>query len=267
MAYGYSLVGTVVGVGGGASVGLVGKLAFAFAPHAAAAFVDAAGLVVVPDDLAGRPSDAAFLPAAETAISIVHDAHPRYGEAVGVFGCGIIGLLVAAALVRLGVIVTAVDLDPSRRALARSLGVRVATGPEGAPAASLDVSIECSGSPRALQAAIDATRDGGTVVVASWYGRKPVALQLGTRFHRSHMRLIASQVSTMPGGVAATWSKARRFEAAWDLIRHVRPAATLLTAAVPLARAAEAYAALDRGEALVYHLTYAPGHEGSHAKL
>ena len=47
MAYGYSLVGTVVGVGGGASVGLVGKLAFAFAPHAAAAFVDAAGLVVV----------------------------------------------------------------------------------------------------------------------------------------------------------------------------------------------------------------------------
>ena len=122
---------------------------------------------------------AAFLPAAETAVSLVHDAHPRLGETVAVFGQGVIGLLVTAALAAMGLRVHAVDLDPARRDLARRLGAAVATGPENAPRRAADVAIECSGSPKALQAAIDAAVDHGTIVIASWYGRKPVALTLG----------------------------------------------------------------------------------------
>ena len=75
MAYGYSLVGRVDGVGAGVPSKLVGSLVFAFAPHGERAFSDLGGVQPVPPGIS--PSDAAFLPAAETAISIVHDAHPR----------------------------------------------------------------------------------------------------------------------------------------------------------------------------------------------
>ena len=57
--------------------------------------------------------------------------------------------------------------------------------------------------------------------------------------------------------MAGTWTKQRRFSAAWNLLRRVRPATALSARALPLARAAEAYEALDRGEELVCMLTYA----------
>ena len=37
------------------------------------------------------PEDAVYLPAVETALSLVHDVHPRIGESVAVFGQGMIG--------------------------------------------------------------------------------------------------------------------------------------------------------------------------------
>ena len=46
--------------------------------------------------------------------------------------------------------------------------------------------------------------------------------------------VVVSQVSAVPGGIGDTWSKARRFGAAWDLIRRVRPAACLVSATLPL---------------------------------
>lgn len=38
-----------------------------------------------------EPEDAVYLPAVETALSLVHDVHPRVGEKVSVFGQGMIG--------------------------------------------------------------------------------------------------------------------------------------------------------------------------------
>ena len=35
--------------------------------------------------------DAVYLPAVETALSLVHEVHPRVGESVAVFGQGMIG--------------------------------------------------------------------------------------------------------------------------------------------------------------------------------
>jgi len=57
-----------------------------------------------------------------------------------------------------------------------------------------DTSIEVSGHPKGLQAAIDHTGYGGKVVVGSWYGNAPASLKLGMKFHRSHLTLVASQV-------------------------------------------------------------------------
>lgn len=38
-----------------------------------------------------EPEDAVYFPAVETALSLVHDVHPRVGESVAVFGQGMIG--------------------------------------------------------------------------------------------------------------------------------------------------------------------------------
>ena len=93
------------------------------------------------------------------------------------------------------------------------------------------------------------------MVVASWYS-SALTLQLGTRFHRSHITLVASQVSELPAAVSRTWTKARRFEAAWRLARELRPAAALTTLRVPLARAGEAYARLDEGKEVAAEISY-----------
>lgn len=246
MAYGYSLVGRVERVGSDVPTRLLGTLVFAFAPHAECAYTDATGLQPVPEGIA--PADAAFLPAAETAISIVHDAHPRLGERVHVFGAGVIGLLVVSCLARLGVHVVSIEPDESRRRLALQLGATESMPPTDAPRKRADVSIECSGAPAALQGAIDSTVDCGRVVVASWYGQKAVNLTLGTSFHRSHIEIVASQVSEITGPHARRWSKARRFEAAWELLRIVQPTAHLPVVRYGLAQAAEAYEMIDQGK-------------------
>ena len=54
-----------------------------------------------------------------------HSVTTRYGEEVAVFGVGVIGLLVTAALVRLGLRVTAVDPDAPRIAKLLDLVARI----------------------------------------------------------------------------------------------------------------------------------------------
>ena len=76
-------------------------------------------------------------------------------------------------------------------------------------------------------------------------GPKPAALDLGGRFHRSRIRLISSQVSTLPADAAARWDKARRRETAWEMIRRITPS-RFITHEMPVERAAEAYELLDR---------------------
>jgi hypothetical protein len=51
----------------------------------------------------------------------------------------------------------------------------------------------------------------GRVVIGSWYGEKTAQIVGGT-FHRSRVRLISSQVSTIFAQVTGCWDKSRRFE-------------------------------------------------------
>jgi len=121
----------------------------------------------------------------------------------------------------------------------------------------VDVAVEVSGSPAALQACIDAAAFAGTVVVASWYGTRDVSLGLGGRFHRRRLRVVSSQVSTIDPTLAPRWDRARRTALVSGLLKEL-PLNELITHRFPLAQAAAAYELLDGspGECLQVVLDY-----------
>lgn len=266
LAYGYSLVGVVTKCAADVpdAKDLVGKLVFTFSPHSSHVIVDRDSIKIVPDGVSAR--DAIFMPSVETALSIVHDAHVRVGEKVAIYGQGLIGLLVNAILSRthqteivqsgnLGT-VTVFDTISDRLAAASKMGAYQALLPsEAANAGPFDVSIEVSGNYRALQSAIDHTSNGGRIIIGSWYGNADIALKLGIDFHRSHKVIQTSQVSEIPAKLQTLWSKERRFELTWELVKQLRPS-RLITKEVTLDRAQEAYTLLDNGEEIAVAFSF-----------
>jgi 2-desacetyl-2-hydroxyethyl bacteriochlorophyllide A dehydrogenase len=248
LKYGYANVGHAVAVGRQVRSVREGDLVFALHPHQDEYLVAEALVRTLPDI---APEQGVFLANLDTAINVVLDAKPRLGEVVAVFGQGVVGLLVTQLLRRSGARVIAVEPSALRRSFAERCGaeatiassdgalVRALTGGRGA-----DIAIDASGSPSALQAAIDCVAPEGTVVVCSWYGDKPVPLDLGGRFHRGRVRLVSSQVGRIDPSLAPRWDRERRLELATALLGELI-LAELITHRIPFARAAEAYALLD----------------------
>jgi len=253
--YGYAAVGRVAAVGPGTADAWLGRLVFAFNPHETHFTAPLDALLPLPDDV--DPETAVFLPNMETAVSFVMDGRPVIGEQVAVVGQGVVGLLTTALLAALP-LASLVTLDgyALRREWSRRLGATAALEPAALDAArqalegprahtGADLTYELSGNPRALDTAVGLTGYNGRVVIGSWYGRKRVELDLGGDFHRAHMRLIGSQVSRLAPRWLGRWTKARRLDVAWEMLRRVRPE-RLVTHRLPLARAAEAYRLLDQ---------------------
>lgn len=100
---------------------------------------------------------------------------PLQGRDVAVLGAGAIGLLVAQVARAYGAArVDVVDPLEPRRQAAEALGLR-AKAPDGA---KYHVIFECAGNEKALEAAIQGARKGGTVVVVGVYGR-PATVSAG----------------------------------------------------------------------------------------
>ena len=264
--YGYSAVGRVVQVGSNVSTEWLDGLAFCFNPHESYFLAATNDLMPVPPDLS--PEKAALLPSMETAVNWVMDGQPGIGERVAVFGQGIVGLLTTALLARfpLSRLVT-LDCYDLRREKSLCLGAQASLDPLAQDAkdqlcaelgvAGADLTYELSGNPAALDQAIAATGFSGRVVIGSWYGQKQSALDLGGRFHRSRIRIISSQVSTIAPEWTGRWTKARRFETAWRMIQQIKPA-RLITHRISVEQAKHAYALLDEHpeQAIQVILTY-----------
>ena len=247
--YGYASVGRAVAIGAAVTRIKDGDLVFALHPHQ--------DEYVVPEELACplpsglSPEVGVFLANLDTALNVVLDAHPRLGETVAVFGQGVVGLLLTQLLHRAGARVIAVEPTPLRRAFAERCGaIAVIASGEATRVRSLtngrgaDLAIEASGSAAALQGAIDCVAVGATVVVCSWYGTKPVPLDLGGRFHRGRVQIRSSQVGDIDGALRPRWGRERRLALATDLLPELQ-LTELITHRFPFARAAEAYALLD----------------------
>jgi len=278
LAYGYACVGVIREIGTEVDQSLRGKLVFAFQPHTTHCIVPRSAVMAVPEGISAET--ACFLPNMETAVNLVQDGAPILGERALVLGQGVVGLLTASLLMEfpLEALVTA-DQYELRRKACGEIGVQESFDPElihtkdqskatnspannqshtqSAYAQNFDLTYELSGSPSALNDALMLTRFSGRIVIGSWYGEKRAEIDLGGSFHRSRIKLISSQVSSIAPELSGRWDKARRFGVAWEALKRIQPQ-KWITHRFPIEDAAKAYRLLDEHpqEAIQVLFTY-----------
>jgi 2-desacetyl-2-hydroxyethyl bacteriochlorophyllide A dehydrogenase len=251
--YGYSCVGVVEQ---SRSALAEGELVFAFQPHQDM-FIARAVDVVALGAIDAR--NATLFPLVETALQITLDAGPLLGETVVVLGLGVVGALSALMLRRAGARVVAVEPRAWRRDAMAGLGVEVVAPDSLERALSADgrspvvpMVIEASGNPDALRSAFGLLAHEGTVLVASWYGNKEVALPLGKEFHRRRLTIRSTQVSSIPAILANRWDRASRTRAVVALLTEL-PLDRLASHTFAVEDAGDAYAAIDEGSEGLMH--------------
>ena len=270
LKYGYCLVGEVIELGEEVSSTWLGKKVFAFQPHESQFVAKVDSLHVIPEGI--TPQDAVFLPNMDTAVNFIMDGSPMIGEEVVVLGQGVVGLLTTALLAKypLGHLLT-VDRYSLRCQASLDFGANVSLNPNeletyrlnrrnisGTSAqAGGDLVYELTGEPAALNQAISMCGFAGRVVVGSWYGKKRAEVDLGGWFHRSRIKLISSQVSSLNPEYSGRWDKSRRYQVAWGMIARLKPS-KLITHSISFENAEQAYRLLDHnpGESIQVVLEY-----------
>ena len=180
---GYSLAGRVVALGADVTDLAVGDLVACggsqCAFHCERVAVPRNLTVLVP---AGLTADrAAFVTLGSIALEALRRSGRVLGETIVVFGCGVLGVLITMLARAAGIYVIAVDPDPRRRDIVEASGallaadgsadlaaqVRQRTGGFGADAAVITVTTEASD---VVNAAVDVLRPGGAVVGVGQFG-------------------------------------------------------------------------------------------------
>jgi threonine dehydrogenase-like Zn-dependent dehydrogenase len=238
-AYGYACVGQVAESG---------QTVFAFHPHQDVFAARAGELIPLP---AIDPASATLFPLVETALQVTLDAGTGYREQVIVLGAGVLGLLTGLLLHRCGWRPLIAEPQAWRRALAGSLGATAAT-PEELAGEKVPLVIDASGNPDAPGMALNMLAHEGTLLIASWFGTKPVVLPLGEAFHRRRLVIRSTQVSTVPARLSATWTRSRRRQETIELLTEL-PLAQLCTHVFAFSHAAEAFRAVDEGTPGLMH--------------
>jgi threonine dehydrogenase-like Zn-dependent dehydrogenase len=236
-------VGIVTGVGDTKNQNWINKRVFAFQPHSSSFLSKLEDLSLIPDEIPDE--DAAFLPNMETAVNFLMDGVPMVGERVAVIGLGVIGLLTTSILSQFPLkLLSAIDLLPNRQITSGKIQGAVGISPVDAistrPENGYDLIYELSGSPAGLNLALELGGFESRIVIGSWYGKKAGEINLGGNFHRSRMRLISSQVSTISSSLTGRWTKQRRFSIAFRQLAMIKPS-RWITHRYPLEQATEAY--------------------------
>ncbi|GAB3187867.1 zinc-dependent alcohol dehydrogenase [Nesterenkonia suensis] len=191
VSHGYLTVGRVLQGQGDAATALIGRTVFCLAGHRDHVIVEAEDCHPLP--AACPPERALLAGAAETGLNALWEGGVSLGDRITVVGGGMIGLATAllaadVPLERLEV----VEVDPTRRRLIESLGIR-ARAP-GAASISSDVVLHSSATASGLQESLRVAGDDAVIVEQSWYGRQQPEVPLGADFHARRLRIVASQV-------------------------------------------------------------------------
>jgi threonine dehydrogenase-like Zn-dependent dehydrogenase len=181
----------------------------------------------------------------ETAVNFLMDGGPMVGERVAVIGLGVIGLLTTSILSQFPLkLLSGIDLLPNRQITSGKIQGAVGISPKDAlttrPENGYDLIYELSGSPAGLNLALKLGGFESRIVIGSWYGKKGGEINLGGNFHRSRMKLISSQVSTISSSLTGRWTKQRRFSIAFRQLALIKPS-RWITHRYPLEKAKEAY--------------------------
>ncbi|MEE4279056.1 MAG: zinc-binding alcohol dehydrogenase [Halieaceae bacterium] len=207
--YGYCAVGRVE------EGAMAGRHVFALHPHQRRFRQDEGALTPLPP---GLPPQRAVLAAnMETALNLLWDSGAAAGDRIAIVGAGLVGALVGYLASRLpGTEVTLVDVQGSRAALAEGLGCGFAL--PGSVPGDCDVVLHLSATAEGLATAIDTAGVEATIVEGSWYGSGTTPAPLGGAFHSRRLRLLSSQVGSLPPRHGPRWTHARRRAKALELL-------------------------------------------------
>lgn len=186
-------------------------------PHQSQCIIDPDDAFEIPP---GIPAKRAVLASnLETALNGIWDSAVKPGERVAVIGFGMIGSLIARIASNIpGTCVEVVEVNATRRGYAEQFGFTLIEDPTEA-IAPYDVAFHTSGTQEGLQTAIDLVGMEGRVIEMSWYGNKPVTLNLGAEFHSMRKQIISSQVGRIPANMSARWDFYRRKKIVFDILR------------------------------------------------
>jgi threonine dehydrogenase-like Zn-dependent dehydrogenase len=123
-----------------------------------------------------------------------------------------------------------------------------------------DIVIEASGSGSALNLATECLALEGTVVAVSWYGNKPVTLNLGEDFHRKRLKIISSQVGSISPSIQPRWTRERRLDLAVSLLGEL-DLLPLVSHYIPFDDAQTGYRLLQDDSAGIVHMVLTYGDE------
>jgi 2-desacetyl-2-hydroxyethyl bacteriochlorophyllide A dehydrogenase len=219
---GYALVGRVTAVGTEVEGVRPGQRVMLEAPHGTATVADIRRDTVVPIPSGLAHAQGTLLRMAGIALTAVRVAPVQLGDAVVVYGLGLVGQL-AAQLFRLNGArpVIGIDRIPARLEVARSHGITALDAQEIDVPSELtrltggqgpEIVVEATGSPAVVPLALQVVAKGGRVVLlGSTRGR--VELDVYSQIHRKGVKLIGAHESVQDLDlVPASWPKARNLE-------------------------------------------------------
>jgi NADPH:quinone reductase-like Zn-dependent oxidoreductase len=199
---GYAAVGRVLRMGGAAArlvPGLrEGRRVFAIAPHASHAVLSLRQRTVFPLEEDDDPLRLVLVRMASVAITALRLSRvAAAGKAVAVIGLGLVGNFAAQLFQLAGHRVIAFDPAPRRVQLARSCGLRHATGATGEEAlravkdftdgAGADIVVEAIGNPALIPPAVAMCRTLGEVILLG-SPRGPLTADTGPCWSEIHHR-------------------------------------------------------------------------------
>jgi threonine dehydrogenase-like Zn-dependent dehydrogenase len=213
------------------------------------------GVRRMPDRMSWQ--EAVCLDPATVALGGVRDGKVRVGDRVAVFGLGAIGLMaMQIAKIAGASFVIAVDPIAGRRAVATNTGADLALDPRAVDVGlevrratggmGVDVSIETSGAPQALQHAVRGLAFAGTVAVVAWYSEIHGGLDLGREAHMNRPTFVFPRAESEPHYDHPRWNNRRLSDAAWDLLATGRlTCEPVVQPIVPFSEVVAAYREID----------------------
>jgi 2-desacetyl-2-hydroxyethyl bacteriochlorophyllide A dehydrogenase len=254
---GYDNVGEVVALGAGVDATWLGRRVASLQPHARFVVAAADACRPVPDEVSDE--QAAFSTIAEIVMNGLRRSRLKWGEAVVVFGAGLLGQLTARLCLLAGAAaVVVVDVAPARLAFLPDDPRLHRLDPRVGDVAELvrdvtrgrmaDVAFEVTGDPGLPAQAVGVLREQGRLVILS-SPRGPSTIDLHDHCMRPSITIVGAHNFSHPqvATLADPWVPARHAELFFDLVRHgLLDVDRLISDRVPVREAPALYERLMR---------------------